>query len=53
MLRPDKDAGALVAALLDRGIVCDNRSQLLRFSPGVVTTAEDVATLDAALFELL
>ncbi|MEY8841204.1 aminotransferase class V-fold PLP-dependent enzyme [Cribrihabitans sp. XS_ASV171] len=53
VLRPDRDAGALAAALLERGIVCDNRSQVLRFSPGVVTTEEDVDTLDAALAELL
>ncbi len=52
-LRPDRDAGALVAALLERGIVCDNRSQVLRFSPGVITRDEDVEKLDAALTELL
>ncbi|MFC3614801.1 aminotransferase class V-fold PLP-dependent enzyme [Lutimaribacter marinistellae] len=52
-LRPDRDAGALVASLLERGIVCDNRSQVLRFSPGIITTREDVEALDAALGELL
>lgn len=53
VLRPDRDAGALAAALLERGIVCDNRSQVLRFSPGVITAPEDVDALDAALDELL
>jgi selenocysteine lyase/cysteine desulfurase len=51
-LPPQEDAGALVSALAGRGIVCDNRSQVLRFSPGVITTRQDVETLDAALSDL-
>ena len=48
-LAPQQDAGALVSGLAEHGIVSDHRSSVLRFSPGVITTRQDVETLDAAL----
>ncbi|MFP4275159.1 MAG: aminotransferase class V-fold PLP-dependent enzyme [Paracoccaceae bacterium] len=51
---PDRfDPGATVAALREAEVICDNRSAVLRFSPGVVTTEAGVARLDAALEEIL
>ncbi len=55
MLRlPDTvPAAALVARLRAEGISADNRSQTLRLSPGVLTTAEGVARLEQNLAEAL
>ncbi|WP_284163256.1 aminotransferase class V-fold PLP-dependent enzyme [Frigidibacter sp. SD6-1] len=47
---PDgRPAPALVDALRAQGIHCDARGQTLRLSPGVMTTADGVAALIAAL----
>jgi len=47
------EASAVVAVLRSRRIYCDARGSTLRLSPGVVTSADDVGTLCAALDELL
>jgi selenocysteine lyase/cysteine desulfurase len=47
------EASTVVAALRSRQIYCDARGSTLRLSPGIVTSADDVATLCAALDELL
>lgn len=46
-------APAIVAALRERGITTDSRSQTLRLSPGSVTTAEGTERLLNALAKLL
>lgn len=55
MLRlPDSlPAAGVVSALRAMGITTDNRSQTLRLSPGIVTTAAGVQALHQALAELL
>jgi selenocysteine lyase/cysteine desulfurase len=46
-------APQVVAGLRARGVMTDNRSQTLRLSPGVLTTAEGCDRLEAALAEVL
>jgi kynureninase len=55
MLRlPDAvPAAAMVASLRAKGISTDNRSQTLRLSPGILTTAEGVDRLEQALASAL
>ena len=48
-LPDDRPAAEIAGQLEGMGIYCDNRDQVLRFSPGVMTTAEGVARLLAAL----
>ena len=50
---PGTDAPAIVAALRSRHLYCDARGSTLRLSPGIVTSADDVGALCAALDELL
>ena len=52
-LPPHIDAPSVVAALRSRHLYCDARGATLRLSPGVVTAADDVDALCAALDELL
>jgi selenocysteine lyase/cysteine desulfurase len=50
---PGTDTPAIVAALRSRHLYCDARGSTLRLSPGIVTSADDVGALCAALDELL
>jgi selenocysteine lyase/cysteine desulfurase len=52
-LPPSIDAPGVVATLRARRLYCDARGPTLRLSPGIVTSADDVAALLAALDELL
>jgi kynureninase len=52
MLPADTDAPAVVSGLRSRRLYCDARGATLRLSPGVVTSADDVGALCAALDEV-
>ncbi len=52
-LPAEVEAATVVATLRDRHLYCDARGATLRLSPGIVTSADDVAALCATLDEVL